>query len=45
MVVLEGEWELSDSCADVTLTVSEGNTFITAVSYEAGTVEFKLNRR
>ena len=44
-MVLEGAWELADECTDVTITVSEGKTYITAASFECDTVEFKLNRR
>ena len=44
-IVLEGEWELSDNCPELSVVVSEGNTYITASTFECITVSVKLTRR
>ena len=44
-MVIEGEWDLAEACDDVTVQVNEGKTYITAVSFECNTVNFKLTGR
>ena len=41
-MVIEGEWDLAEACDDVTVQVNEGKTYISAVSFECNTVNFKL---
>ena len=44
-MILEGEWRLLDNNTNVKVEVSGCRTFISAVSFECNSVEFKLVRK